>query len=222
MRIYIIKTSNRDTKMFKNIFIIIVFFLTSCICGQRDMLYIINKTDEAKELIIEHKDDNRYVYHLEPMQQYWYEMCEIEEYKLKKHDLFLNLSKDSFNVQPFDSLPVGKGLPYEINKKDSIEEPKSPYIRPRGQLCDFLYKLPDDYKIRIKDKKWIRKFAEINLKSISIIGKSDTLFVSEPESLFQFFYKQWRKPFRLFYSNSELKKIVLSDKTIKKWMKDLK
>ena len=86
MRIYIIKTSNRDTKMFKNIFIIIVFFLTSCICGQRDMLYIINKTDEAKELIIEHKDDKRYVYHLEPMQQYWYEMCEIEEYKLKKQD----------------------------------------------------------------------------------------------------------------------------------------
>lgn len=209
--------------MFKNLFyIFFVLFFTSCICAQPDMLYIINKTDEAKELIIEHKDDKKYVYHLEPMQQYWYEMCEMEEYKLKKQDLFLDLRKDSFNVLPFQSVPVGKGIPFDIHKKYSKEESKTPYIRPRGQLCDFLYKLPDDYKIRIKDKKWIRKFAEINLKSISIIGKSDTLFVSEPESLFQFFYKQWRKPFRLIYYNSPNKKIVLSDKTIKKWKKKLK
>ena len=195
--------------------IYLFLLLMSYSCCHIPMMVINNKTNDDIQFLFDSKDSTVYVYPVMGRYVNFYWFYEKEDYVLEKPQI--NLCRDTIYVQCSEFIPP-KMKQKPLTEDNHTQAKQSPSYNPEEIENVFLYNMPPDYRLLVKNKRWIQEYVDNNLNSLTLIYGNERIYIKDPEKIKRFLMKQWGKNPNIGWFNDS--KIKITERRLNKWKKE--
>ena len=195
--------------------IYLFLLLMTCSCCHKAMMAINNKTNDDIQFLFDSKDSSVYVYPVKGKYANLYSFYEKEDYVLENPQI--NFCRDTIYVQSSNFFPREKEQ--KPQSEDYLTPVKqSPSYNPVEIENVFLYNMPPDYRLLVKNKRWIQEYVDNNLNSLTLIYGNERIYIKDPEKIKRFLMKQWGKNPKIGWFNDC--RIKITKRKLNKWKKE--